>query len=74
MKLFKWKTNFKPKFPRFVEKWFGHRIGQDSSADESVSTLPSVNIEEAEKAFEVAVALPGVDKKDVQVEIEDGIL
>ena len=74
MELFKWKTNFKPKFPRFVEKLFGKKINEDKHHDDSVGLIPSVNVEDADKAFEVSVALPGMDKKDVQVEIDNGVL
>ncbi|RMG83210.1 MAG: Hsp20/alpha crystallin family protein [Bacteroidetes bacterium] len=74
MKLFKWKTNFKPKFPAIVEKLFGKKITMGTAGDESVAVVPSVNVSEEDKAFEVSVALPGFDKNDVEVEIRDGIL
>lgn len=36
--------------------------------------MPSVNISDQEKAFEVNIALPGLDKKDVKLEICDNCL
>lgn len=69
MKLFKWDTDLLPKFPNIIEKFFGK-----SSHGEDVSTLPSVNISNENKAFDVNVALPGLDKKDVKVEIHNGCL
>jgi HSP20 family protein len=35
---------------------------------------PASNIMETEKAFQIEMALPGVDKKDIRVEHEKGIL
>lgn len=75
MKLFKWKTaENKPKFPNIIEKFFGNKITDSTSYDENVSTVPSVNISDADKAFEVSVAIPGLDKKDVKIEIQDNYL
>ncbi|HFA49160.1 MAG TPA: Hsp20/alpha crystallin family protein [Bacteroidetes bacterium] len=74
MKLFKWKTDFKPRFPNIVEKLFGKKISHSVHHDESVAVVPSVNVEDDEKAFEISVALPGMGKDDVQLEIENGIL
>lgn len=74
MDLVKWTKNIKPKFPKVVENFFGKIMGQGSAEHEEVATLPSVNISDKNKAFEVAVAVPGLDKKDIKVEIQDGHL
>lgn len=74
MKLFKWETNIKPMFPNIIEKFFGKKITDNSSSGQNASTLPSVNISDANKAFEVNVALPGLEKKDVKVQIQDDCL
>jgi len=75
MKLFKWNIkDAKPKFPNIIEKFFGNKINDHAAANEEVSTLPSVNISDANKAFEVNVAVPGLDKKDVKIEIVDDCL
>ncbi len=75
MKLFKWNiTDIKPKFPNIVEKFLGKKITDEASNDQEVSIVPSVNIADADKAFEVNVALPGLDKKDVKIEVLDGCL
>jgi len=74
MKLFKWNTNLKPKFPATIEKFLGKKITDEASEGEEVSTVPSVNISSANKAFEVNIALPGLDKNDVKLEIKDNCL
>lgn len=74
MKLFKWNTNLKPKFPATIEKFLGKKITDKASEGEEVSTIPSVNISNANKAFEISVALPGLDKNDVKLEIKDNCL
>jgi HSP20 family protein len=75
MKLFKWNiSDLKPKFPNVVEKFFGKKITDGLSDNEQVSVIPSVNIADADKAFEVNVALPGFEKKDVKLEIQNDCL
>lgn len=74
MKLFKWNTDLKPKFPAVIEKFLGKKITDEASEGEEVSTVPSVNISDANKAFEVNIALPGLDKNDVKLEIKDNCL
>ena len=36
--------------------------------------MPSVDVEEREKEFEVSMDIPGVDKKDVKVSLENKVL
>lgn len=70
MDLFKWTKNLKPKFPNVIEKFFGRKIDGQASASEAIATVPSVNITDKNKAFEVSVAVPGLDKKDVKLEVK----
>ena len=74
MDLFKWTKNIKPKFPNVVEKFLGHKIDEHANTDESVATVPSVNISDKNKAFEVSLAIPGIDKKDIKLEVHDSYL
>lgn len=75
MKLFKWNiSDIKPKFPNIKEKFLGKKITDDTYYNEEVATVPSVNIADENKAFEVSVALPGLDKKDVKIEIQNDCL
>ncbi len=74
MKLFKWKKNLKPKFSGMVEKFFGYKMNNEVSDDEFVSTIPSVNIEDNEKSFDLKIAVPGMSKKDINVEINGDLI
>ena len=74
MKLLKWKTGNKPRFPHFVEKLFGRKINENTSPGESVGLVPFVNVEETGKAIKIDMALPGADKKDIQIKIDNGLL
>lgn len=74
MNLFKWTKNLKPAFPNVVEKFFGRKIDDQVSAVESVGTVPAVNINDQDKAFEVSVAVPGVDRKDLQLTVRNNCL
>jgi HSP20 family protein len=75
MKLFKWNiSDIKPNFPNIREKFFGRKITDDVAQHEDVAIIPSVNIADENKAFEVSVALPGFDKKDVKIEIRNNCL
>lgn len=37
-------------------------------------SIPAVNVLETEKEYQLEMAIPGMDKKDVQIEIEDDVL
>ncbi len=74
MDLLKWTKNLKPKFPAIIEKFWGKVIGKEVKENEEVGLVPSVNISEEQKAYEVSVAVPGLDKKDIKIEVQDGYL
>ncbi|HQH22947.1 MAG TPA: Hsp20/alpha crystallin family protein [Bacteroidales bacterium] len=40
----------------------------------SSSTLPAVNIRESDKSFILELAVPGIDKKDLNIDISDDVL
>jgi len=42
--------------------------------DETVNWMPSVNIKERSEDFKIDLAVPGMDKKDFKVEVDNGIL
>jgi len=74
MNLFKWTKNLKPKFPNAIEKFFGKKIDDQATEGEEIATVPSVNINAKNKGYEISVAVPGLDKKDINLEIQDNYL
>ena len=57
-------------FVNLFDKFFYDRL-EDSSADRF---LPSANILETEKAYEVQLAVPGMKKEAFNIDLEDGKL
>ena len=50
-------------------------LGEDQVTSKTNNyTLPAVNVRETEKAFEIEMAVPGFDKKDIQVEVDKDVL
>ncbi len=43
-------------------------------ADENMNWIPAVNVTERAEDFKIDLAVPGMDKKDFQVEVDKGIL
>jgi len=53
----------------------GKNLGKQYSTDLSFADwAPSVDIEEAEDQYVIKADLPGVDKKDIDVKLENGVL
>lgn len=74
MDLFKWTKNIKPKFPNVVEEFFGKKIDDQASGSEEIASVPTVNINDKGQTFEVSLAVPGMDKKDIKLEVKDNCL
>jgi len=55
-------------FDEFISGW------PLTNFSETNTTLPSVNILENDNEFKVEVAVPGMDKKDFQIDFENDIL
>jgi HSP20 family protein len=57
-----------------------HRLGDifgevaPSTAQNSEQWIPAVDIRETEDALNMHVELPGIDKKDITIEVKDGVL
>ncbi len=43
-------------------------------AEDNLSWMPAVNVTERAEDFKIDLAVPGMDKKDFQVEVEKGVL
>ena len=48
--------------------------GEESTAVATSAWVPAVDIKETEGAFEIHADIPGVDPKDIDVHMEDGVL
>ena len=62
-------------FPRLSDEF--NRFFGDFNAhleDSDRVWVPSVDIRENENAYEAEVEIPGLDKKDIQLSVEDGLL
>jgi HSP20 family protein len=64
MKLFKNKNTIVPKVSGVIEKFFG-----GPGREEENSNIP-VNISADSKNFDISLAVPGLDKKDLKVEVQ----
>ncbi|MEW4923798.1 Hsp20/alpha crystallin family protein [Algibacter sp. 2305UL17-15] len=60
------------KFPPFIDQFVGKLLPKRQN--EEMVSIPSTNISDEDKAFELSIALPGLDKDDVQIEVKDNYL
>lgn len=71
MKLVKW-TN-EPTFPEFFNRWFNddfdNYLGKRNSGD-----LPLANVVENETGFDIEFAVPGMNKEDFKLSVENNVL
>jgi len=70
-------TEFDTLFNRLLRGWPGARAETASGEPRHLRAfdhLPSVEVREDEKAYRIAVELPGLDEKDVKVLLEDDVL
>ena len=66
------KFNHRPQIGNIWEDFLGNTDLLDRNYNKS--TVPAVNIKESENAFILELAVPGMDKKDFKVELEDNRL
>jgi len=70
MKLMKYTNgNYTPAlFDNFFDRYFG------GFENENTTFLPSVDVAETDKEFEIQLSVPGMNKKDFNLEVKDGHL
>lgn len=56
----------------FNDSYFPGLFDFDSKSNDSVS--PAVNVEETDKEYRIEVAAPGLEKEDINVTVDDGVL
>ncbi len=62
------------KIPPFIDNFFGKLLPNKDRDNEELVTIPSTNISDEERAFELSLALPGLGREDVNIEIQDDYL
>ena len=58
----------------FEDAWGPHRSRRDEEEFVTGAWLPAVDVRENADSVEIQAELPGIDPKDVQVSVENGIL
>ncbi len=62
----------------FTDKWLSDFFDNDRFFDadwmKRIQVVPAVNVKELEKGFEIEMAVPGMTKKDFNINIENGVL
>lgn len=57
-----------------VENLFSSFFGSDLMPRDFALHMPSVNISESEKLYNIEVSAPGFNKEDFSIEVEEGVL
>ncbi len=57
-----------------LNEFFNRPVGSLFNKDDIPFNVPAVNIREDDKAFYLSIAAPGLDKKDFNVEVDQGNL
>ena len=59
-------------FSNLIDKFFNESLSRQGGA--AYSFVPKVDIVETEKAFEIHAALPGMNKEDFKIDLNDNFL
>lgn len=59
-------------YPSLLNDFFNRELAEDSPVFST--SLPAVNIQEREKTFELDLAVPGLEKKDIEISVEEDTL
>ena len=62
------------KIPPIIDNFFGKLLPQKNSDKEELVSIPSTNISDDETEFELSLALPGMDRDQVEIEIQGNYL
>jgi HSP20 family protein len=70
------RSEFLPSIPSFMDNLFSRDWMDWTSSNFSTTntTLPAVNIKETDNDYLIEVAVPGMNKKDIKVNLENNLL
>ncbi len=71
MSLIKVNKSVNNPFNSLVDEFFNSSISELLGAENTI-TKPAVNIEESDDEIKISVATPGLDKKDIDIQIKNG--
>lgn len=61
-------------FQNLFQRLFGDSLAEFYGADHNAAAQPLTNISETETAYELSFELPGIDEKDIHVQVQDKTL
>ena len=61
------RSNYAPAYVNFFDDFFGRNVMNEFFNNEVKTTLPTANIVENEKDYQVELAVPGYNKKDFSI-------
>jgi len=71
MTLMKRKENYTPTLSSVFDDFFNNSFFNNDFTD---ATMPAVNIKEGEKSYELEFAVPGLNKKDFNIDLNHNVL
>ena len=74
MKLLKKKNSIRPKFSGVIEKFFGGNFRDTNEETNYLPNVPAVNISADNKEFDISLMVPGLNKKDLNIEIHQNYI
>jgi HSP20 family protein len=61
-------------WPVDFERFFEEAFGNSAAAQAEASFTPRIDVHETDAAYVVCADLPGLEEKDIQVSVEEGVL
>ena len=62
------------RLPNLLDDFFGSDWFNDRSNWDYEGNVPAVNISENKDSYEIEVAAPGIDKKDIKIDLHNNVL
>lgn len=62
------------KFDELLDSWMGREMGYNGQCDGAACVTPRADILEGEKDYVIRLDLPGVNREDLNIELEDNTL